>query len=116
MSTGLCSTHVRCPAERVGDVVMQGHETGRAVDQMTSLFSMANLCLAQAQAALLRSGTLPLLVGGALRVCRWREADPLRAALTFLSVFLGEVDPQKLQRPELVQVRAAIPAWRTLWC
>lgn len=86
---------------------MQGQEIGGAVDQMTALFGLANLCLAQAQAALLRSGTLHLLVEGALRVCRWREADPLRAALTFLSVFLGEVDPERVQRPDLLQVRSS---------
>eukprot|EP00884_Botryococcus_braunii_P018983 jgi/Botrbrau1/5769/Bobra.0134s0036.1 len=65
---------------------------GAVVDQMTALFRMANRCLIGAPAALLSSGAIHPLLGGALQVCGWREMDPLRASLNFITSFVGNLD------------------------
>jgi hypothetical protein len=71
---------------------VQANPGGAVVDQMTALFLMANRCLIRAPAALLSSGAIHPLLGGALQVCGWREMDPLRAALTFITSFVGDLD------------------------
>jgi hypothetical protein len=74
---------------------LQTDKGAAATEQMASLFTLAYRCLLHAPGVLLSSGMLQPLLGGALQVCKWREADPLRAALIFISVFLDdqEEDP-----------------------
>jgi hypothetical protein len=82
---------------------IQGQNGSSPIDETAALFGMADCCLTSAPELLLSCRVLEPLFCGALSVCRWREAEPLRAAIHFICHVVGP--PLPSWSSEEMQVR-----------